>query len=221
MNARRRDTMLYHFEGLVLAEGFNSLTMDTIAARLRCSKSTLYSVASSKEQLVVATIQHFLRESSRKIETRALAVDRPRDRITTFLTSMSDEISAMSRDCYRDMRGFEPTYQLFQLNATALTAAVCGFIREGVAEAASGPIFPNSLPRFSAFSSGRSGKARSLTVSACQTETLTMKRARSYCVRSPTVTSRSMYAMSTADRADGVFSQAVYISAYTPPSFRS
>lgn len=40
MNASRRDATLYRLEEVVLAEGFSSLSMDPIAARLRISTPT-------------------------------------------------------------------------------------------------------------------------------------------------------------------------------------
>ena len=38
---------------LVVAEGFRHLTVDQVAARLNCSKRSLYALAASKEQLAV------------------------------------------------------------------------------------------------------------------------------------------------------------------------
>ena len=50
----RRAELLDELVTLFLAEGFGALTLDELARRLRCSKSTLYGLAASKEQLVVA-----------------------------------------------------------------------------------------------------------------------------------------------------------------------
>ncbi|MCW2831243.1 MAG: TetR family transcriptional regulator, partial [Aeromicrobium sp.] len=38
---------------MILVEGFLSVSMADAARRLRCSKSTLYAIAASKEQLLV------------------------------------------------------------------------------------------------------------------------------------------------------------------------
>ena len=43
-------------EEIVLGEGFMDLNMDELASRLHCSKSTLYGVAGTKRDLVVATV---------------------------------------------------------------------------------------------------------------------------------------------------------------------
>ena len=49
---------------LFLAEGFARSTLDDLAARLRCSKSTLYQLARSKDELVRAVAVHFFREAT-------------------------------------------------------------------------------------------------------------------------------------------------------------
>ena len=62
---RRRTELFDALIDLFLSEGFAHLTLDDIAARLRCSKSTLYTLAGSKEQLVRAAIRVFCSYTSR------------------------------------------------------------------------------------------------------------------------------------------------------------
>src|SRR5664280_1475061 len=51
---RRQSELFDRLVDLFLIEGFADLTLEDIAGRLRCSKSTLYALAHSKEQLAVA-----------------------------------------------------------------------------------------------------------------------------------------------------------------------
>ena len=60
LTARQR-ALLADLEALFLAEGFAAFTLDDLAGRLRCSKSTLYALAPSKEQLAVKVVTHFFR----------------------------------------------------------------------------------------------------------------------------------------------------------------
>ena len=57
----RRAELFDGLVALVLAEGFSAFTLDELAARLHCSKRTLYALAGSKEQLVRAAVVHFFR----------------------------------------------------------------------------------------------------------------------------------------------------------------
>lgn len=134
MDAERRDEILQRLEKVILTEGFASLTIDDIAARLQCSKSTLYAVASSREQLVIAAIKRFLRVRAQKIEERVASVDGAANRIATYLTSIRDELADMSHACYDDMRDFEATDELYWMNADASAAKIRELITEGLAD---------------------------------------------------------------------------------------
>jgi AcrR family transcriptional regulator len=132
MSVERREAMLQRLEDLFLDEGFSELTIDDIAARLQCSKSTLYAVASSKEQLVTAAVKRFFREATRRIEERVAPIDRPEERIATYLASVGVEMRRMSRTCYEDMTIFEATNDIYRLNARASARRVRELIHEGV-----------------------------------------------------------------------------------------
>jgi len=132
IKAERREELLQRLEDLFLAEGFGQLTVDDIAARLQCSKSTLYAVASSKEQLVTAAIKHFFREATRRIEERITPITSPPERIAVYLASVGEEMRRMSPSCYDDMTIFEATDDIYRLNARASARRVREFIREGV-----------------------------------------------------------------------------------------
>ena len=57
--ARQAD-VLDAFESLILAEGFRHLTVGEIAARLGCSRRTLYDLAPSKDDLVALAVERYL-----------------------------------------------------------------------------------------------------------------------------------------------------------------
>lgn len=132
MSAERREAMLQRLEKLFLTEGFRELTSEDIAACLQCSKSTLYAVASSKEELVTATIRHFFRDVTAVIEERVARIENPRDRIVTYLASVGDGMRRMSPACYNDMIDLEATDQVYELNCRASARRVRELIHEGV-----------------------------------------------------------------------------------------
>ena len=71
--AARREELLDGLIAVMLAEGFAGLSLDDLAARLQCSKSTLYAVAASKEQLIAAAVREFFRRATERVEARAAA----------------------------------------------------------------------------------------------------------------------------------------------------
>ena len=60
---RRQAELLDQLEALFLAEGFARFTLDDLAEMVRCSKSTLYALAESKERLALRVIKHFFRKA--------------------------------------------------------------------------------------------------------------------------------------------------------------
>ncbi|WP_270889478.1 TetR/AcrR family transcriptional regulator [Pedococcus sp. 5OH_020] len=77
VDLERRNELLSALEDMLLSEGFRALTMDDMARRLHCSTATLYSVATSKEQLVMALTKDFFRQATEEIETSVAAVEDP------------------------------------------------------------------------------------------------------------------------------------------------
>jgi AcrR family transcriptional regulator len=56
----RQTEVLDAFERLILAEGFRHLTVGGIAARIGCSRRTLYELAPTKDELVALTVRRYL-----------------------------------------------------------------------------------------------------------------------------------------------------------------
>lgn len=70
---RRRAALFDDLLALLLAEGFAHLSVADLAGRLRCSKTTIYTLADSKEQLVTKTVTHFFRVATEHVEARVAA----------------------------------------------------------------------------------------------------------------------------------------------------
>lgn len=115
-----------------LAEGFTSISVDELARRLHRSKTTIYSLAPTKEQLVVAVTKRFFRLATAKIEETISAVDDPGRRISEYLKGVGAAMSEQSPAFYRDMVSFGPTSEVYALNSTAAAHRVRALIQQGV-----------------------------------------------------------------------------------------
>src|SRR4029450_4212712 len=113
VDVERRAELLGALEELLLSEGFTGLTVDDMARRLQGSKATLYSVASSKEQLVIALTKHFFRQATEEIETAVAAVSDHRRRISTYLAGVGSAMSRCSPTFYSDMVSYAPTAAIY------------------------------------------------------------------------------------------------------------
>lgn len=133
---RRRRTarqvdLLDRLVALFAAEGFAEFTLDDLAARLRCSKTSLYTLAGSKQELVTEAVKQYFRESVPKVEAAVEAAGAAPDaRVVAYLTAVGDYLEPLSRDFVADMAAFPPAAEVYRRN----TAAAADRIRELIAE---------------------------------------------------------------------------------------
>src|SRR5690554_6334788 len=71
----RRDELIDELIDLFIRDGFLGFSIEDIARELKRSKTTLYSVADSKEQIFVAVARAFFRRATARIEERLARVD--------------------------------------------------------------------------------------------------------------------------------------------------
>ncbi len=127
----RRDEVLDGLVAMFLADGFLDLGLDDVAARLRCSKSTLYAVAPSKEQLITAVTREFFRRSTEQVEQRLAAEPDPRRRIRAYLDAIAEALAPASPAFYADVNDFAPAREVYRRN----TAIAARRVQELVTEA--------------------------------------------------------------------------------------
>lgn len=132
--ATARQTELFDaLVALFLADGFAHLTLDDIAARLRCSKSTLYTLASSKEQLVQAATVHFFRAATESVESRVDVVTGARERIAAYLEGVGTALDPASDQFMADLDAFAPARAIYEKNTRIAARRVQELIADGVA----------------------------------------------------------------------------------------
>lgn len=130
---RRRTELFDAVVALFLAEGFAQLTLDEIAARLRCSKSTLYTLAASKEQLVTAATKHFFRAATDAVEEHVAAADGARGRVTAYLQAVGEALDPASDRFMADLDAFAPARAIYEQNTRIAARRVQELIAAGVA----------------------------------------------------------------------------------------
>jgi AcrR family transcriptional regulator len=132
LESARRDELLTRLQDLVLSEGFARLTVDDLATRLHCSKSTLYAISSSREYLVATAIRHFFRDATERIEDTISKITDPTAKIAAYLAGVSTEMSRMSPACYDDMVSSDLAADIYAVNSAAAARRVREMIHEGV-----------------------------------------------------------------------------------------
>lgn len=141
----RTDTLLDGMIDIVLAEGFIGLQMSDLAARLNCSKSTLYAIAPSKEQLLVSIVRTFFRRATERVESAVDPAASAVDRIDAYLSAVAAELAPASPAFFADLERFAPAGDIYRQNTQIAAARV----QELVLEAAPGidPTFLGAVAR--------------------------------------------------------------------------
>jgi AcrR family transcriptional regulator len=131
---RRQAELLDQLEALFLAEGFARFTLEDLAVRLHCSKSTLYALAGSKEQLAQRVIKHFFRKATDAVETSTVTVRDPGLRVTAYLTAVATALAPAGPAFHRDLDSFGPGREIYERNTALAADRVRELISDGVAQ---------------------------------------------------------------------------------------
>ncbi|WP_235736573.1 TetR/AcrR family transcriptional regulator [Nocardioides alcanivorans] len=129
----RQEDLLNRLVALFAAEGFVDFTLEDLAERMRCSKTTLYALAGSKQELVVEVVKQYFRSSVPTVEAAVEDAAGPRGRVVAYLTAVGDYLRPLSRDFMDDLAGFEPAAAVYRRNTAAAADRIRGLIAEGIA----------------------------------------------------------------------------------------
>lgn len=116
---------------LVLAEGFRHLTMADVAARLNCSKRTLYALAATKEQLALLTVCDFFHRCTNEVETALARTRAPAQRVTRYLQAVAEALRPASQAFRDDVAAHALTNEIYEQNTLAAARRVRELIDAG------------------------------------------------------------------------------------------
>ena len=131
---RRQAELLNQLEALFLVEGFSRFTLEDLALRLRCSKSTLYALAGSKEQLAHRVVKHFFRKATAAVEADTVTEVDPARRVTAYLSAVARALAPAGPAFHRDLDSFPPGREVYERNTAMAADRVRALITEGVAQ---------------------------------------------------------------------------------------
>lgn len=129
----RQDEVFQQIFDLYLESGFSRFTLEQVAAQLRTSKSTIYALAPSREQLATAVAVAFFRRAATRIDDKISRETTASRRLEVYLRGVADELEALSPQFMDDLSAFEPTRRIYELNTSIAASRIRDLIAEGVA----------------------------------------------------------------------------------------
>ncbi|MCX6396351.1 MAG: TetR/AcrR family transcriptional regulator [Propionibacteriales bacterium] len=118
---------------LYLRDGFLAFGVGELAAELHCSRSSLYLVASSKEQIILTAVRRYFQRAAERIETRVEAQSHPGLRLQAYLAAVADELAPASEQFYADLAEYPPARDLYLENTRRAAQRVQDIVATGVA----------------------------------------------------------------------------------------
>jgi AcrR family transcriptional regulator len=134
---QRREELLDQLVALFLAEGFRHFTLAGLCARLHCSKSTLYALGQTKDEVTVNVVRRFFRTATGQVESAVAALPfatppAAGQRIACYLHAIGDALRPASAAFMTDLAGHVFVREIYQQNTAIAARRVRELIAEGV-----------------------------------------------------------------------------------------
>jgi AcrR family transcriptional regulator len=129
----RHEELLDELVALFLAEGFRQFTLADLADRLHCSKSTLYALGHSKEQVTVNAVVRFFRTATASVEAATAAHRDHAERIVAYLRAVADALRPASPAFMTDLGDHPATRAVYERNTRLAARRVGELLDEGIA----------------------------------------------------------------------------------------
>ncbi|AKK04113.1 TetR/AcrR family transcriptional regulator [Corynebacterium epidermidicanis] len=124
------DALLTQF----LKNGFATFTIDSAARELHCSKSTMYSLGATRDEIIRRILVSFFKEVTRRTDAQLTHNTSPKVALERYFTAMSAALEPASLAFLRDLSTVEVAREIYATNTQAATEKITNLIERGVAE---------------------------------------------------------------------------------------
>lgn len=128
----RHEELADQLVALFLAEGFRGFTLGDLTRRLHCSKSTLYALGESKEQLVGNAVVRFFRAATGEVERATAEADGAEAKIAAYLSAVAAALRPASAEFIADVAAHPTARRAYARNTKIAAGRVRDLIDEGV-----------------------------------------------------------------------------------------
>jgi len=130
---KRRESLLEELTDIVLSEGFAHLRVGGLADRLHCSRSTLYKLAPSKDELIVMLCERYINRAIDDALLKTEGCETVREKLVAFADVIAVRQAAGSDHFWRDFRDTPETATILGWPRARGYQEVRRMLEEGVA----------------------------------------------------------------------------------------
>ena len=137
----RKEEILDTLEEIFLTEGFRAVTIGDLVRRARCSRGTLYDLASTKEALFIVVLDRLWRRLGLRAQEAIRSASDPAKQVEAYLT----ESSALFRPSPRfleDVEAYAAARRLFDEHVAIAIKFLASLVESGIEEGYFRPVPP-------------------------------------------------------------------------------
>jgi AcrR family transcriptional regulator len=129
----RQHELLDALESVFLEEGFSHLTIGELVARMRCSRRTIYSLAPSREELILIVVDRLLTRLGVEASAAAKAQSDPWQAIEAYLERAVTTLVRATPAFNEDVESYLPTRHLYASHLNVALKVLSDLVASGVA----------------------------------------------------------------------------------------
>jgi AcrR family transcriptional regulator len=129
---QRQEEILDLLEAIFRDEGFRTLTIGELAKRLKCSRSTLYSIAATKEELFLLVTDRLLQRTGSEGAVRGRGIQSPSARLNAYLEGTASYFARVRRAFMRDVLSYGPARSLYESHQKRFIAHMRKIVEAGI-----------------------------------------------------------------------------------------
>ncbi len=136
----RERELLDQIEDIILAEGFEHLRVGGLASRLHCSRTTLYLLAPSKDELVLRVISRWADAGVADAEAEAVAGESALDKVLVYIDAVRGRLDEASPEFWRDLDAREAARHMWDDICARAAEFVREYLEEGIGDGSIRPL---------------------------------------------------------------------------------
>ena len=136
----RERELLDQIEGIILAEGFQHLRVGGLASRLHCSRTTLYLLAPSKDELVLRVISRWADAGVADAEAKSVAGESAAEKVLVYIDTVRVWLDQASPEFWRDLDAREPARRMWDDICARAADSVRGYLDAGIEDGSIRPL---------------------------------------------------------------------------------
>ena len=115
-----------------LEEGFESFTIDNASKRYHCSKSTIYGLGTTRDEILSRILVSYFKEVTRRTTPDLASTKSYRDAFVEYFDNIKDSLSAASPKFMQDLASDPVAHDIYTVNTQAATRIIHNLLELGV-----------------------------------------------------------------------------------------